>query len=138
MAGGIKGDSDLITDINITPMVDVMLVLLVIFMVAAPSLYNSNIKVDLPAGQSGEKTEKEKVTLNLTLAADGRTYLDGQEVTPAQLDDYIKKALEKDPKTDALISADENLKHGAVVKVMDYLKLNQITKVGIAVKGPEQ
>lgn len=137
MAASSSHDQDsMITDINVTPMVDVMLVLLVIFMIAAPSLYQGSIKIDLPAAKAGEKTEK--VTLNFSLHKDGRILLDKKEIPKAEVAGYIKKALQIDPKTDALVAADRSLTHGAVMEFVDELKQNGVQKFAVAVEGPEK
>ncbi len=134
-ASSSQDPEDMITGINITPMVDVMLVLLVIFMIAAPTLYNASIKIELPAAKSGEKTEK--VTLKFLLSKDGKITLDKKEVTKAELPGLLKKSLEVDPKTDAVIEADRNLSHGSVVEFIDQLKGAGIHRFAIAVDSPE-
>lgn len=136
MAVQTNDSEEMITGINVTPMVDVMLVLLVIFMIAAPSLYQSSIKVDLPAARSGEKTER--VTLKFMLLKDGRLLLDKKEVARSEVSDLIKKALALDPTADALVSADRALTHGAVMEFVDHLKLGGIQRFSVAVEGPEK
>lgn len=136
MAGSTRNDNDdMITDINITPMVDVVLVLLIIFMIAAPTLYNASIKVELPAAKSGEKTEK--VTLKFVLQKDGKIFLDKKEIKKEELPTLLKKSLEIDPKTDAIVEADRSLTHGAVVEFIDQLKGAGIQRFAIAVEGPK-
>lgn len=131
-AGGNEDDG--ITGINITPMVDVMLVLLTIFMMAAPTLYNGSIKIELPAAKTGEKTEK--ITLKFSLAKDGKIILDGKEIKREEVIGFLKKALEIDPKTDAVIAADRNLNHGSVVEFIDLLKADGIQRFALAVENP--
>ena len=136
MAASSSQDQDsMITDINITPMVDVMLVLLVIFMIAAPSLYQGSIKIDLPSAKSGAATEK--ITLSFSLQKDGRIFLDKREVQKSEVNTLIKNALQIDPKADALIAADRALTHGAVMEFVDQLKLNGIQRFAVAVEGPQ-
>src|SRR5687768_17915001 len=78
MAGRLGGsDDDVISDINITPFVDIILVVLIIFMVTATTIVKSSIKVNLPEAASGEATES--TSLGLTLTTDGRLLLDGAE-----------------------------------------------------------
>lgn len=135
MAGSAASDDDeMITGINVTPMVDVVLVLLVIFMIAAPLLYNKSLKVELPAAKSGEKTER--VTLKFSLQKDGKVFLDQKEVTKAEVGALLKSALEKDPKAEAVVAADKQLQHGAVVEFIDQLKTAGIQRFGIAVDQP--
>lgn len=135
MAAQSNDQDDMITGINVTPMVDVMLVLLVIFMIAAPTLYQGSIKVDLPAAKSGEKTEK--VTMNFTLLKDGKILLDKKEIARGEVQGYIKKAMELDPKADAVVAADRALSHGNVMEFVDLLKTNGLQRFAVAVEGPE-
>ncbi len=131
MAASNQDNDSMITAINITPMVDVMLVLLVIFMMAAPTLYNGSIKIELPKTQSGEKTER--ITLKFELLKDGKILLDRKEINLEQASEFIKKALALDPKTDALIAADQSLSHGTVIQFIDQLKVLGIQRLAIAV-----
>ncbi len=131
MAASSQNDEDMITGINITPMVDVMLVLLVIFMIAAPTLYNGSIKVELPKAASGEKNDR--ITLKFNLTTDGRIVLDKKEIKSEDLPGIIKKALEIDPKADALVGADQSLTHGKVMEFIDQLKVQGIQRFAIAV-----
>lgn len=100
-------NDDMITSINITPMVDVVLVLLVIFMIAAPTLYNNSIQVELPNAKSGKKSEK--VTLKFVLMKDGKIFLDKREISQSEISSLLKKILLSDPKADAIIEADRSL-----------------------------
>ena len=135
MAASTGDQDDMISGINITPMVDVMLVLLVIFMMAAPSLYNASIKIELPSAKSGEKTEK--VTLKFQLQKDGKITLDKRDVSKAELPELLKKSLAVDPKTDAVIEADRSLSHGTVIEFIDVLKTAGVTRFAIGVDTPQ-
>jgi biopolymer transport protein ExbD len=135
MAASTNDQDDMITGINITPMVDVMLVLLVIFMIAAPSLYQGAIELELPAASSGDSAEK--ITLKFSLLNDGKILLDKREITQADVPEIIKKSLAIDPRTDALVAADRMLMHGTVMGFVDQLKLGGIQKFSVAVEGPE-
>lgn len=131
MAHSSSNDEDMITGINITPMVDVMLVLLVIFMVAAPTLYNGSIKVELPKVSSSEKNDK--ITLKFTLQTDGKIFLEKKEVTQAEIPALIQQAIAIDPKADALIAADQSLNHGTVIKFIDLIKTSGVKRFAISV-----
>jgi biopolymer transport protein ExbD len=135
MAGQANDQDDMITGINVTPMVDVMLVLLVIFMIAAPTLYQGSLKIELPSARNGEKTEK--VTLRFSLLKDGKIVLDKKPITKDEVAGYINKAVELDPKADAVVAADRALSHGTVIEFIDYLKAQGIQRFAVAVEGPE-
>src|SRR5512140_3862903 len=109
-------DDDIIVGINVTPLVDVVLVLLIIFMVTATYIVRASIEVDLPrAAHGGEATG---TILNVVLTRDGQVYLDGVARTEGELVDRTRAAVAKDTDTRAIISADKGALHGAVVRVI--------------------
>lgn len=124
------GDEDAITDINITPLVDIILVVLIIFMVTATYIVDDSIKVNLPSASTGESTEFSSLGLQLT--ADGKLYRDGTETNEAQLRAFIqaeKKVVGDD--ITALIAADSEVDHGRVVWLIDLVKQEGVTKFAI-------
>lgn len=137
MAGGANFDDDDggITDINVTPFVDVMLVLLVIFMVTANYIVNQSISVNLPNADSGE-TIKAK-NLGLVVDAESNYYLNGNPIKLNELPVAIKtqKADSSTGQVNALIAADEMTPHGAVVKLIDVLRKGGITDFAINVEA---
>ena len=121
----------LITEINVTPLVDIMLVLLIIFMLTAHLIARQAIEVQLPkASQSASVTP---TTLAVTLTREGRMYLNGAEVSPPALRDAVKAAMAKDPKTQAIIAGDKNVSHGRVVWVLDLVKSLGVTSFAIQI-----
>lgn len=130
-----SSDEDMITGINVTPLVDVVLVLLVIFMITAPAIYQSAIKVELPKAVSGEKTEH--ITLRFTLMKDGKIVLGKDETTLEKIPELVKSAIEKDPTANAVLFADAGVSHGQVMKVLDQIKANGIAKFALGVDSPE-
>ena len=131
MAANLGSDEEIITGINVTPLVDVVLVLLVIFMITAPVIYQATIKIDLPKATSGEKTEH--VTLRFSLSANGEINLGNDKVAKEQIPDLAKQALAKDPTANAVVAADKSLSHGSVIGFIDLLKSSGIQRFGIAV-----
>jgi biopolymer transport protein TolR len=116
--GGDEGG--MISGINVTPLVDITLVLLIIFMVTATYIVRQAIQVDLPrAANAGESTG---VTLAIILTKDGDIYVDGKKTDEAGLAQAARDGLAKDKDTRAIISADKNALHGAVVRVLDLIK----------------
>lgn len=113
-----------INDINITPFVDVVLVLLVIFMVTAPMMVKESLNIKLPKADSADRSEPAR--LGIAINANGQVLLNGELVSVETLEIEASLALADKKNIQALISADKNAKHGDVIKVLDIIK-----KVGI-------
>lgn len=132
MAGGSQDSEEGINGINVTPLVDVALVLLIIFMVTAKLITQQSIPLDLPKTVNG--TDQVQTVFSIVLAADGTTLVDSRNVTG---DDVIlsmaKKALEGNKELRAVIKADNAVPHGRVIHVLDLLKQAQITKIAFGV-----
>ena len=109
-----------ITDINITPFVDVVLVLLVIFIVTAPLLFKQVIDVKLPQAATSEQTALD--TLGLAVTATGELLLNGATVTAAQVKDYAHQAVQKNKNVQVIIAADRESAHKYVIKAIDIIK----------------
>jgi biopolymer transport protein ExbD len=138
MAGGAP-KRGLITEINVTPLVDIMLVLLIIFMLTANLIAKQAIEVELPKAAQG--TTPTPTTLALTLTREGALYLNGKEVSPAELRAQVTAAVKKDPKTQAIIAADKATSHGRVVWALDVVKSLGVSSFAIqidpmALQGP--
>ncbi len=133
MAGtGDSDDDDLISGINVTPLVDVVLVLLIIFMVTATYIVRASIKVELPrVAQGGEAAG---AILTVVLTRDGQLYLDGVPRSEAELVALTKEAVGRDREVRALISADKGALHGAVVHVLDLVRGAGVTRFAIHVE----
>jgi biopolymer transport protein TolR len=127
-------DRRVLSEINVTPMVDVMLVLLVIFMVTAPMLQRGT-DVQLPQAQHSEVKEQERLTL--TLARDGRIYLNGEEVPRAALRDRLIAAT-RDRERTVQFRGDARVPYGLVIEVMDTLRSAGIESVGMITERPSQ
>jgi biopolymer transport protein ExbD len=133
MAGSFKlDDDDGINEINVTPLVDVMLVLLVIFMVASIYIVKDAIEVDLPkAASAGETLD---TTLSIVIDREGRLYLDGRPTEDRVIAQTCAAASAKDPNAQAIIAADQNVKHGDVIRVIDLVRTNGLSRFAINVK----
>jgi biopolymer transport protein TolR len=110
----------IIADINVTPLVDIMLVLLIIFMLTANLIAKQAIEVELP--RASQSTSLNPTTLAITLTREGALYLNGKPTTPAALRAAVTDSVAKDPKTQAIISGDKSVSHGRVVWVLDVVK----------------
>ena len=132
MAAKISGeDSEPIADINIVPFVDIILVVLIIFMIAAPFVEKSSIKLNLPKAASGEDTKPSQLTVYITAA--GKAFIDGKPVTDKQISSSAHEMAIKKPNTQAIISADKDSLHGRVVQVIDLIKTAGINRFAITV-----
>ncbi|MGQ0503995.1 MAG: ExbD/TolR family protein [Myxococcaceae bacterium] len=130
MAGSAQDNDDEITGINVTPLVDIVLVLLIIFMVTANFIVRETVEVDLPRAAHGGETVQ--TLINVVLDKEGKLYFDGALVNETQLMEQCTKALEKDKETRAIIKADKALNYGAVMHLMDVVKGQGIAKFALA------
>ncbi len=138
MAGTFGGgDEESISGINVTPLVDVVLVLLVIFLMTAPVLYQSAIKVQLPKASSGEEAAA-KSPLNFTINAAGKVFWNAQELSWDTLGARLKAMGAKVGDETAMISADEATPHGVVIKLMDALRNGGLVKFALNVEGTKK
>jgi biopolymer transport protein ExbD len=135
MGSNFSGEDDLISEINITPFVDIILVVLIIFMVTASTIVQSSIKVNLPEAATGEATESS--SLGLTLLTNGDLLLDGERTTAAQLRESIQKAKAETDEVVCLIAADKAVAHGRVVWLIDLVKSEGIAKFAINIDKSE-
>jgi len=126
-----EDSGSMITDINVTPLVDITLVLLIIFMVTTTYIVNPTIKVELPRAATG--TEQTRTTLGLTLTKEGVLYLNGEPSDDTALRRYIRGELPKNPDLQAIIAADKVVPHGNVVRLIDLVKQEGVRKFAINV-----
>jgi biopolymer transport protein TolR len=134
MASRLSGDDDdAIVDINITPFVDIILVVLIIFMVTATYIVKQSIKVNLPEAATGEATED--TSLGITLDADRNLLLNGEPTTEPLLRAAIQAeksaAAEIGADVICLIAADHSVSHGEVVHIIDLVKQEGVARFAI-------
>lgn len=125
----------LIAGINVTPLVDVVLVLLIIFMVTASFIVRETIEVQLPRAASGGETVG--TTVNLVLDERGVLYLDGEETTMEAARRAVRELARRDEDAKAIISADKRLSHGRVVEIIDLVKSEGLNKFAINIEKDE-
>jgi len=123
-----------ITGINVTPLVDVVLVLLVVLMVTATYLASRAIPVDLPSGKTGEATA---APLTVTLTKAGALYVDGIPSTEAELRRTLVAARGRDPELRAVIAADGAVPHRRVIGVIDLLRQEHVERFAINVDADD-
>ncbi|XXF77213.1 biopolymer transporter ExbD [Myxococcaceae bacterium GXIMD 01537] len=132
MAGGAQDNDEEITGINVTPLVDVVLVLLIIFMVTANFIVRETVEVDLPRAANGGETVQGLV--NVVLDKEGKLFFDGTELSEAALATKVSEAVAKDKDTRAIISADQSLPYGKVMRLIDVVKGNGIAKFALNIE----
>jgi biopolymer transport protein ExbD len=130
VAASSQRNDQLITGINVTPLVDVVLVLLVIMMVTAGYIVSRTIPVDLPEGRTGETTRS---VLAISLDRSGRTWLDGAVIDEPSLRERIREAHAREREARAVIAADGALPHRDVVRLIDLLREEGVVRFAINV-----
>jgi biopolymer transport protein ExbD len=133
LASSSSNDEFQITNINVTPLVDIMLVLLIIFLVTATYIVKEAVPIDLPKAASvGESTPH---TLQLVITKAGITYVDGKPLGDAEVAQRLRvTAAGKPGDLQVVISADRDTRHGAVVHALDLLRAEGVTKFAIQVE----
>ena len=124
------------SDINITPFVDVVLVLLVIFMVTAPLMVKNIIDLRLPSAESSDKSQKN--TVGIVILKTGNVLLEGVLSSPQLIADRIKTEKDKDPKTQVVITADKDATHGMVIEVIDLVKSSGISNFAFQIEKKDK
>ena len=126
-----------LAEINVIPLVDVVLVLLVIFMVTAPMLYRG-MDIKLPTSTSNTITPEERIVL--TIERDQKLYLDKDPVTTGQMEFKLRSAKQRNADVAVYLRADRDVPYGTVVQVMDGVKRSGIEKLGMVTdpEGPER
>jgi biopolymer transport protein TolR len=132
MAASVQDSDEEITGINVTPLVDIVLVLLIIFMVTANFIVRDSMEVDLPRAANGGETVQGLV--NVVMDKEGKIFFDGAEVTEPELLDKVSDSIQKEPETRAIISADQALAYGRVMHLIDVVKGRGIAKFALNIQ----
>ena len=115
--------------INIVPFTDIILVLLIIFMISAPGLIQSGLGIELPKSVNKDQGKKNNIIININ--SKNEIFLDDlskkTKMSKKELNDYLKNI--KDENKEVLINADQNVKHGEIISILDILKTNGIVKI---------
>ncbi len=126
-----------ISDINVTPLVDVMLVLVVIFLITAP-LLGSSIRLDLPSAASAKPAEA-AASVTVVLDAQGRSFVDDQPLDGAQLAERLARAARANPDTEIQLRADRAVPYGRVVELIGAAQQAGLNRIGfVAEPAPER
>lgn len=131
MAGASQEEDGLVAGINVTPLVDICLVLLVILMVTARFIVSNSMPLDLPKAAKGEATQ---LVFGVEVHANGDLMIDGKKLPDEkQLIDEAKKGLTKNKDLRAVIRADKTVQHGRIIRVLDLLKQAGVSKIAFGV-----
>ena len=131
MAFGSEKKGKIFSEINITPLTDIFLVLLIIMMVVAPSFQSNDTNVNVPEINNGVNIEEAKITVSVT--ADGAMYVNGEPIQASQLTDRLIAV--KDPdieKQEVIVKADKNIKSSVIVDIMDSAQNAEYKKLVVA------
>ena len=126
------GGDDEITGINVTPLVDVVLVLLIIFMVTANFIVRETMEVDLPRAANAGETVQGLVAV--VMDRQGHLYLDGAEVSETELRAKVAESVKRDPETRAILSADQALPYGEVMHLIDVVKGEGVSRFALNIE----
>lgn len=124
-----SGNDSLMSEINVTPFVDVMLVLLIIFMVTAPMMVQG-VDVDLPTA-TAQSLPTDEQNLIVSIDGDMKVYINEQEVSAAFLAEKLEAIMENLDKKDVYLKADKKVPYGVVVNVMSQIKKAGVTSLGM-------
>ena len=125
-----------ISQINVTPLVDVMLVLLVIFMVTAP-IIQQGVQVNLPQAQAGAIASDEE-PLVVSIAPDGRVYLNDNVISLSDLGKKLRAVRQINQDKEVYLRADQNVRYGVVMKTVEEIKQAGIVKLGMVTRPPAE
>jgi len=131
MKNGSQND-EAIADINVVPLVDIILVVLIIFMVTAPMIMKPSINVNLPKAASGDETIPS--SLSISIAAGGALTLNGQAAQEGNIQTKAQEEASRNPDIQAVISADKDVPHGTVVRIIDIVKTAGVKKFAISIE----
>jgi biopolymer transport protein ExbD len=131
--GGGGGRRGIVSGINVTPLVDVCLVLLIILMVSSTYIVAQSLKIQLPKSHSSDGQAEKPSTV--TLLKSGGMRWNDKDASEAEVVKGLKDAAAADPETNLVVSADREVQHGRVVHLLDIAKIAGITKFAINVQA---
>jgi len=132
-----KGKAKMITEINVTPLVDVMLVLLVIFMVTATYIVRGSIGMKLPKVSSADQMSRSPLVVGVD--GEGFFLVEGKLASEAEVVAYIRSFVERDPEVEAVVSGDRGVAYGRVMELINLARRNGVKNFAAAVeKRPER
>ena len=138
MAGVSSGghDEGAITAINVTPLVDIILVVLIIFMATAPLIQRRAIKVDVPKATHHDRSATEAV--QIVMNEKRETFLEGKKVDAGELSKALQRHVMASPGVHVTLSADKALAYGEIVGLLDLVRGSGVKKIGLEVRPPSR
>lgn len=133
MASINRDEDEPIADINVVPLVDIILVVLIIFMVTAPLVLKPTIDVNLPQASSGEQKQAPK-NLEVVIAKSGEFYLNGKRVSIEELKTQVATEAQQSAESSAVLTADKDVTLETLTAVIDAIKTSGIKKVGFSIQ----
>ena len=123
--------SKLMAEINITPFTDVVLVLLIIFMIATPFIYQSSMKIQLPQASTSEEASRDII---ITVNAQGDVFLEDAKVDLETLKYKLMAMMRSKSDTSVIVNGDKNVKYDSVMQVMDILTRSGVKNLGLGIE----
>jgi biopolymer transport protein TolR len=121
----------LMAEINITPFTDVVLVLLIIFMIATPFIYQSSMKIQLPKASTSEENTRDII---ITIKANGEVFLDDAKIDLDTLKFKLSAMVRRKPDTSVIINGDKDVRYDSVIQVMDVLTKSGVKNPGLGIE----
>jgi len=133
MKSGFEKNNTIISDINIVPFVDIVLVILIIFLLIAPTFINPGFKINLPKAETA--TVPENVKMILSIDIEGNIYLNGNAGTETEISKKLENQVKRNPKLKAVIAADKNVAHGNVIALFDLVRKAGVRNFAVSVES---
>ena len=128
----VKSNDGVVSEINIVPFVDVVLVILIIFLVISPTFIKPGFDINLPQAKTAKKPENVKVILSIDI--EGSFYFNQKPIEEKALNERLKTMLEKDKDMKAVIAADKDVAHGNVIALIDLVRKAGVQKFAVSVE----
>jgi len=136
MAGAALSEGDdIIAAINITPMVDIILVLLIVFMVTTTLVQNPVVPIKLPRSESAIPRDTTQKTLNIMITKDQKLYIDGYENTKDTVKETLDNAVKENPDTYVILGADQDLEYKYVMEMLELTRVLGVKNLSLNVQS---
>jgi biopolymer transport protein ExbD len=129
-----KRRNSVISEINITPFTDVVLVLLIIFMITTPMLMQPQLKVNLPKAQNVDSSDVSNI--EILISEKGYVYIDGKQVHASNIEDALQNIIKEYPDKAVIIKGDKDVKYNYIIRTMEQAKKAGAVKLALAVDNP--